>query len=280
LLFDDRTDGRGVKGADGDHHKIVGHVARPIVGQQVIARGGGKHIAIADDGVPIRMLPERGGKQVFAEPVIGIVLPHVDLAQDDVAFARHLAGGQRGVQDDVGKEIDGHGRVFGGQVDVINGAIEGGVGIDVAAQRLDAGGNLTAGATRGALEQHVFEIMGETRAELRPLMNAAGFHPHLHGGDRGSSIALEQNGEPVGKNQALGRITPKTLEQGEIAGGGTHGRTSHRKTREGGKARETRVSIASVPRSIGQTDPTISVDGPVRRVPAGWNGFTNASPKS
>ena len=145
------------------------------------------------------MLAEGGRKKLLAEPVIRVVLPHVDLAQDDVALANHLVGGQRGVQHGISEHIDGDASMLGRDVDVIHRAVEGRVGVEVAAVRLDGQGDFATRAPLGALEQHVFEEMGETRPEQGILVNAAGFHPNLHGSDGGRSIALKQGSEPVGQ---------------------------------------------------------------------------------
>ncbi len=280
LLLNDLADGGGVKGADHDEHEIVGHVARAVVGEQVFAGDAGNHVAIADDGMAVRVLAESRGKEHLAEAVVGIILPHVDLAQNDVTFPRHLVSGQRGVQHGIGENIDGHGGVLGGQVDVIDGVVKGGIGVDIAAMRLDGGGDLPARAAAGAFEKHVLEKMREAGAELRLLVNAAGFHPGLHGGDGGGGVAFEQDGEPVGENQSLGGITPETLQQGEVDGGGTHERSNKERPGEGRNARPEWVPTAATCRRGGHTELTGSAEGPARRLPAGWNGFTNASSKS
>ncbi len=163
VFFDGGARGSGLKGADHHEHEIVGHIARVVVRQEVIARDGGKHVAVTDDRMAIRMLAEGGRKKHLAEPVIRVVLPHVNLAQDDVAFANHLVGGQRGVQHGISEHINGHASMLGRDVDVIHRAVEGRVGVKVAAMRLDGQGDFATRAPLGALEQHVFEKMGETR---------------------------------------------------------------------------------------------------------------------
>ena len=63
------------------------------------------------------------------------------------------------MEDGVGQEVDGDGGMLARQVDVVNSAVESRVGVEVTAVRLDGRGDLAAGATPGALEQHVLKVM-------------------------------------------------------------------------------------------------------------------------
>ena len=90
MPFDLRPNGHGIDRAGDNHHQVVGHITRPIIRHQIIAGDGGKHFAMPDDGIAIGMLAKGGGKKRLAEPVVRIVPPHVDLAQNDIAFSDHL----------------------------------------------------------------------------------------------------------------------------------------------------------------------------------------------
>ena len=204
---------RRVKCAGHHHDQVVGHVTRVVVTEEVVARQGGEHLPVADDGMTVAMLAERRGEQGLAQAVIRIVLTHVDLAQDNLAFPRHFLCRQRGVKHGVREDVDRDSSVLGGQIHVVNRSIKRRVRIDVPAMRLNGQRNLTAGTAGCALEQHVLQEMRQAGAEICPLVNAAGFHPDLNRGDGGGAVGLQQNRETVGQDQALGRNMPETVEQ-------------------------------------------------------------------
>ena len=171
------------------------------------------------------MRAEGGLEQRLAEPLVGIVKAHVDLAQDHLLLLGHLPLGQRRAERGVGQQVHGDRGVLRRHVDVVDGAVEGGVGVDVAAMRLDRGGDLPPRPALRALEQHVLEEMRQPRAEVAPLMDAAGLDPGLDGADRRGRVALEQDGQAVGQRVALGRIAPERLEERAVAG--TEGGLGH-----------------------------------------------------
>ena len=121
---------------------------------------------------------------------------------------------------------------------------------------LDRRGNLTTGATRRALEEHVLEVVREAGAEVIALVDAAGLHPNLDGADRRRVVVLEQDGQAVGQCIALDRFAPEFFEQGEVA-----------PARRGGFGHCAGNQFSElIPRE--------------RRELAGTNGFTKASSKS
>ncbi len=82
---------------------------------------------------------------------------------------------------------------------MIDGAIKGSVGVEVAAEIVDL---LRHGgvAPRGrALEHHVLEEMGNAAAEEFIFVNAAGGDPVLNGNDGRAEIALDENVKAVGE---------------------------------------------------------------------------------
>ena len=140
-----------------DHHQVIGDVARTIISRQIFTRNHRENILMANDRLPVGMLAERHRKQGVPEAVIGVVSRHRDLAQDDVALLGHLIRRQGRVQRRVGEDVDRQAYALAREIDVINGAIEGGVGVDVAPGALHGGADVAPRTPRGPLEEHVLE---------------------------------------------------------------------------------------------------------------------------
>ena len=219
------TRGREVEIADDDDHEVVWHVARPIIGREILGRRRGKDIAVSDDRLAIGVLAKRRGKQRIPQTVVGIVLRHRDLAQDDVFFLHGFVLRQLRMQHRVGQDVDRHGRVFARQIDVVNRAVKCRVGVDVAAMRLHRGADFPASPAVGAFEQHVLQIVREARAEMLALVHAPRFHPHLHRGQRRRAVRLEDKGEAVGQNGAVDDFVPIGIQQPKV--GGDRGQFCH-----------------------------------------------------
>ena len=156
---------RGHVARDHDHH-VVRDIALPVVGEERGAVGRGENVLVPDHWLAVRVLPERRREHRLPEAVLGIVLGHRDLAKDHVLLARDLVRGKRRMQDGVGEEVDRDLELLAREVDVVDGPVEGRVGVDVAAIRLDRRGDLPACAPGRALEEHVLQEMGQPRAEL------------------------------------------------------------------------------------------------------------------
>ena len=214
---------------------------------------------MADDRLAIRMLAKRRSEQRVPNPIVRVVLRHRDLAQDDVLLLHALVGRQRRVQHRIREQIDRDRRVFAGQVDVIDRAIEGRVGVDVAAVRLDRRRDVASRAPLGALEQHVLEVMREPGAEVAAFVRAPGFHPHLHRRERGGAIGFQNQREAVRENGALDRLAPESVEQAEIRRGG----------RQFGHEKERGARATQAASTLDEPRPDF----------AGRKGFTNASSK-
>ncbi len=107
------------------------------------------------------------------------------------------SGGKAGVLHDVAKNVDGDGGAGVGNVDMINGAVKGGVGVHVAARRLDFLVDAAAGAGGGAFEEHVFQNVGQAGAQPFALRNAAGVAPGLRRNDRRAVVFAHNDDQAV-----------------------------------------------------------------------------------
>ena len=179
----DRGAGRGeIDIAHNDDDQIVRHVTRSVVADEIFPGDGGKHIAVANHGLTIRMFAEGRRKKRVPQTIVRVVLRHRDFTKNNVFLLRRFVGRERGVQHRIREQVDRDRRVLTGQIDVVDRTVKGRVGIDVAAVRLHGRGNFAAGPARRALEQHVFKIVRQPRAKVGVLVNAPGFHPDLHRG--------------------------------------------------------------------------------------------------
>ena len=120
-----------------------------------------------------------GAEKKFAQDLLGIVLPHRDLPSDHFAFVFKFFFRQGREADHITEHVQTGLRAGGRGVDPVDGAVKGGVGIDVTALRLDGLRDLARIATPGPFEEHVLEVVGHARPEPAAFVNAAGATPSL-----------------------------------------------------------------------------------------------------
>ncbi len=94
------------------------------------------------------MLAESGGEEGLAAHAIRVVHPHGEFAADDFLLLGELLHRQGGIHHRIGQQIERDRHALGRDIDPVDRALEGGVGIDVAAGVLDALRE-SAGAARG-----------------------------------------------------------------------------------------------------------------------------------
>ncbi len=192
-------DGFRRDGAADDQAEILRSVTLVVVGQHVVARELVEEIEVADDGMAVGM-PDKGGlEDELAEFGVGVVAAHGELAADDFHLLREFLGGDGRVEYGVAQDLQRRQRVVRRKIDVIDGAVEGGVGVEVAAEVLDLLRHLAVAAGRRALEHKVFEEVGEAGAKPRRFVDAAGGAPELDRDDRRGEVGLDEDAEAVGK---------------------------------------------------------------------------------
>ncbi len=96
---------------------------------------------------------------MIEDDVVGRVVGLADLLQDHGALALQLLRVEGGVLQDVREDIESKRQILLQHLGVISGALAGGVGVEVTADRLDLLGDIAGAAPFGALEGHVLEKM-------------------------------------------------------------------------------------------------------------------------
>ena len=190
-----------------DDEEIIRRVFFPVIIVEIVAPQLVENIEVPDDRVTAGMDGVGGLEKGLAEDLIGIVLPHRDLAPYHFALVLKFILGDRGETDHVTEDVETDFRPARGRVDPVNGAIKGGVGIDVAALRLHRLRDLVGTAPARAFEEHVLKVMRHARAEPGALVDAAGAAPGLQAHDGGGAVLLHDDLEPVrqGRDPRRGR---------------------------------------------------------------------------
>src|SRR5690625_702457 len=103
----------------------------------------------------------------------------------------------------IGKNIERDRRMFARDIDVVNGPVEGRVGIHRTSVRLNEIRDFASGPFLRALEKHMFEEMGKSRSEMFAFMNAPGFHPNLNGSERRAVFLFKNDNQAVRQNESF-----------------------------------------------------------------------------
>ena len=183
--------------AGDDEEHVVGRIFLAIITVDVVGLDFVENVRVADNGEAIRTAGVGGHEQAAAGAAIGIVDVHVHFAADDVHFLGQFIRRQRGVLHDVAQNIDGRARAGVGHINMIDRAIEAGVGVHVTADFLHFLIDAAAGAGGGAFEEHVFEHVREAGAEPFAFMNASGHGPGLGRDDGRAVVFAHDDGEAV-----------------------------------------------------------------------------------
>ena len=109
------------------------------------------------------VFPEALREQLVDE-IVGRVLDHLDLFEDDLLLALDVVGAERRVADDVGEDVDRQRQMLVEHLDVVAGVFLRGERVELAADRVDRLRDVLGGARRGALEEHVLDEVRDAAA--------------------------------------------------------------------------------------------------------------------
>lgn len=105
------------------------------------------------------------------------------------------------MQDEVGEDVEGLGRVFVEDLDIEADGLFASEGVEIAADAVDFACNVLCGAGGGALEDHVLDEVGEAVFGFG-FVTGAGVYPGTHGDGAHVRHGLGEDQESVGKDGA------------------------------------------------------------------------------
>ena len=180
----------GVHITDHNKAKVIRDVAALVILEHIFPGQLVVNVEVADDrlleGAAVVGCAEKE-KRCGA---VGIVISHGKLTSDHFLFPVILLFGECGIHHHVSEDIDGLGGTLGRHVDPVDGAVVGGIGVDVPPLVLNLTGNDSGCSGRGSLEKHVLEDVGETCTQEFPLMDGSRVAPGLDTGDGRTVIFL------------------------------------------------------------------------------------------
>ena len=162
-----------------------------------LARERLDRLGVADDRPPIGMARKGSAEERLRGDARRAVLALLHLFEHYFQFALQLHGIEGGVLQRVGQDIEPGVEVARRQHEVVDGLVERGPGVDLAARGLDLARDLPDAATRGALEQHVLEDVRDA-GQLGRLIGGADRHPRLERDDFGRVVFLQHHTQAIG----------------------------------------------------------------------------------
>ena len=170
--------------AGGGNDDVLGGIgAAEMVAQPLLGQGLDAFLRAENRSAERMPFPERLREDLVHE-VVGRVLDHLDLFEDDLLLAFDVDLVERRPQHDVGKDIDGDRQVLVEHLDVVARVFLGRERVELAADRIDSLRDVFGRARGRALEQHVLDEMSDAalfvglvpRAARQPHAEADGAH--------------------------------------------------------------------------------------------------------
>ena len=169
-----------------------------VVGLEGVPGHGGQGLRHPQDGPGQGAALKDRPEELLGAQVVGGVLVHVDLLQDDPPLGLHRGLGEGGVVDHVTEDVRGLGQVLVQHPGIEAGALLGGEGVHLAADGVGLPGDVLGGAGGGAFEEHVLNEMG--RAGLRRgLLPGAAADPNPQGSGADGVNPLGDDAHPIGE---------------------------------------------------------------------------------
>ena len=100
-------------------------------------------------------------RENLVHQIVGCVLDHLDLFEDDALLALDVGGRERRVHHDVAEQIDGERQMLIEDLDVVTGVLLGREGVQLAANRVNRLRDDLGRPAGGALEEHVLDKVGD-----------------------------------------------------------------------------------------------------------------------
>ncbi len=144
----------------GDHH-FFGAVMVSQIGHDGLAAEPADDLRAPQHRPAHRLVGKGAFLEIIEDDVVRRVVRLADFLQDHGALAFELLRVEGGVLQDVGENIERERHVLLQHLGVISRALARGIGVEVAAHRLDLLGDGPRAAPLGALERHVLEKMGD-----------------------------------------------------------------------------------------------------------------------
>ncbi len=187
------------KEAGGGEDHVATAEALAVVAEEGGLVEGGDGVGSAEDGLAEGLvLPEVLGED-FVDEDVGVVFVHFDFFKDDAAFALDVGVGEGGVEDEVTEDVESDGGVVGEGLDGEADGFLAGVGVEVAADGVHFAGDVLGGAVSCALEEHVFDEVGDA-VYGGVFIAGAGLDPDTHGDGAEVLHLLGEDGESVGED--------------------------------------------------------------------------------
>ena len=138
-----------------------------------------EELHVADDWLAAMVTGKGGRIEESAIAVVWIVQAHINFSPDDIFFFFKLFYGKCWLEDHFEENSEESLCAFTWAIDVVNGAIEGGVGIPFSARSLDGIGKVFAVIVFSSFENHMFKKVGYTCAQEASFVNTARLYPCL-----------------------------------------------------------------------------------------------------
>ena len=144
----DHRDARGIMPFE------IGENGRPVETRQPLGR--------AQNRPTDRLVGEGRRVEQIEHEIVGRVVDLADFLLDDALLARQFGGVENAAGQDVGENVEHHGRVGAEHARVIGGELDRRRRVEVAARALDLLDDGAGAALAGALEGHVLDQMRQT----------------------------------------------------------------------------------------------------------------------
>ncbi len=158
---------------------MPGREAGGVEGLRRLAGEAGDGLRRAQDRAAERLVLEEALGEDLVHQVVGVVLVHLDLFEDDALFAGEVVCVEDRVENEVRKYIECCCNMLVQDLDIEADGLFAGEGVEIAADGVHLAGDLLRGAGGGALEYHVLDEVGDA-VDLGGLVAGAGTEPDAH----------------------------------------------------------------------------------------------------